>query len=309
MRLEPALVQMSAATVATVEADAVRSLKPAHGGTQVRPRRLEQKVVVVEHQAVGVNRDPEPLDHLFQRLQEPLPVRILPNDRLAFVAACGHVVNRVREFHSNWSCHDVVEASIEEPTRQVSRVDPTPNSCGARHPKRLPQPPPSAIAARPTRHCFGPRFVSPKKDPSGTPLASLLHHHRESVKMAGASHGGRTTAPHEGRTPATAEAARTGAAAERQRTTRNQSPSANRAGWRDAAAARTRPPRHGRGRPKRRDVTAADVTGLKYFEKLAPAAGTTARGRLRTRQGRQPGVALRRILLVAVAGLVQSRGG
>jgi len=73
-------------------------------------------VVVVEHQAVGVNRDPEPLDHLFQRLQEPLPVRILPNDRLAFVAACGHVVNRVREFHSNWSCHDVVEASIEEPT-------------------------------------------------------------------------------------------------------------------------------------------------------------------------------------------------
>jgi len=117
-------LQMSAATMATVEADAVRSLKPAHGGTPVRPRRLEQKVV--EHQAVGVNRDPEPLDHLFQRLQKPLPVSILPNDRLAFVAACGHVVNRVREFHSNWSCHDVGEAGIEEPTRQVSRVDPTP---------------------------------------------------------------------------------------------------------------------------------------------------------------------------------------
>jgi hypothetical protein len=83
-------------------------------------------VVVVEHQAVGVNRDPEPLDHLFQRLQEPLPVRILSNDRLAFVAACGHVVNRVREFHSNWSCHDVVEARIEEPTCLVSRLDPTP---------------------------------------------------------------------------------------------------------------------------------------------------------------------------------------
>ena len=45
------------------------------------------------YQAVGVNRDPEPFDDLFQRLQEPLPVRILPNDRLAFVAACGHVVN------------------------------------------------------------------------------------------------------------------------------------------------------------------------------------------------------------------------
>ena len=31
---------------------------------------------MVEHQAVGVNRAPEALDQLFQRLQEPLPVRL-----------------------------------------------------------------------------------------------------------------------------------------------------------------------------------------------------------------------------------------
>ena len=38
----------------------------------------------------------------------------------------------------------------------------------------------------------------------------------------------------------------------------------------DVAAASHDPPAPRRGRPKRRDVTAADVTGLKYFEKLAP---------------------------------------
>ena len=57
---------------------------------------------------------------------------------------------------------------------------------------------------------FGTRFASPKKKLFGTPCASLLHQHWESVKMAGGSHGGQTKTALAGRTSATAEAAGTG---------------------------------------------------------------------------------------------------
>lgn len=58
------------------------------------------------HQAIGVHGDPEPFDHLFQRLQKPLAVGIIAHDRLTFIAACRHVIHRVREFPSNRPCHD-----------------------------------------------------------------------------------------------------------------------------------------------------------------------------------------------------------
>ena len=48
---------------------------------------------------------------------------------------------------------------------------------------------------------------------------------------------------------------------------RQRSPVAENA---DAAPAQDNSPAQRRGRSKRRDVTAADITGLKYFERLAP---------------------------------------
>jgi hypothetical protein len=56
--------------------------------------------------------------------------------------------------------------------------------------------------------------------------------------------------------------------ARRRRSTRSRG--ASRAENADVAAAPHDPPAPRRGRRKRRDVTVADVTGLKYFEKLAP---------------------------------------
>jgi len=54
---------------------------------------------------------------------------------------------------------------------------------------------------------FGPKFASSYFPFFGTTFASLFHHHRKSVKMTGACHGGRDSTPRQGRTLATAAAA------------------------------------------------------------------------------------------------------
>ena len=77
-------------------------------------------------------------------------------------------------------------------------------------------------------------------------------------------------APHEGRTSATAETAGTGAAAKAGERREPAVADGRRAGETRRLEKRTRHAAPRRGRPPRPDVTAADVTGLKYFEKLAP---------------------------------------
>jgi hypothetical protein len=72
--LGSALKEMSAAAVAAVEADALGCLQGAGRVAQARSGRLEQHVVVVRHQTVGVDYHAEPLDGLLERFQEPLPL-------------------------------------------------------------------------------------------------------------------------------------------------------------------------------------------------------------------------------------------
>jgi REP element-mobilizing transposase RayT len=59
-------------------------------------RRLDQEVVVVRHQAVGVNQPMEALAGCAQRIQErsPITVRIAEKDVSPLVAACRHRIQR-----------------------------------------------------------------------------------------------------------------------------------------------------------------------------------------------------------------------
>jgi hypothetical protein len=78
-----------------------------HALGEIRIRRLDQEVVVVRHQAVGVNQPIEALAGCAQHIQErsPITIRIAEKDVSPLVAACRHMIQRAGKLQPQRSRH------------------------------------------------------------------------------------------------------------------------------------------------------------------------------------------------------------
>jgi len=90
-----------------------RALEPFHAGHQVGLWRLQLKVVVVAHEAEGVDLPAGFDTGLAESLQPAPPVLVAAKDGLGMVTACHDVVNRARELKAQGPRHRGAGCPIE----------------------------------------------------------------------------------------------------------------------------------------------------------------------------------------------------
>ena len=84
--LEAALQEMPDPLVPTIERLRVDAIEKLHPTRQVGIRRLDEQVIVVAHQAVGMADPAVPHNHIAQHLQKPVAILIVEEDSLQRVA-------------------------------------------------------------------------------------------------------------------------------------------------------------------------------------------------------------------------------
>ena len=104
--------------MAAVECGGVDGIKARHAAREVGLGGLHQQVVVVVHQAVGVEPPALLLNLLAEALQEPPPVLIVEKDRCPRVAARGEMVERPGKFEPQRASHDVGREAADVLERQ-----------------------------------------------------------------------------------------------------------------------------------------------------------------------------------------------
>ena len=72
---------------------------------RIAVRRFNQQVVMVAHQAIGVDHPVESINRFGQHLQKQRPVGVVPIDILPPVTTRSDVIKAVREFEAEWACH------------------------------------------------------------------------------------------------------------------------------------------------------------------------------------------------------------
>jgi hypothetical protein len=94
-----------AASVECVEGASVLAVEIAHSGGEVRVRRLDEEVVVVAHQAAGVEAPAVPADHAPKLVQENAAVVVVQKTQVLVVAAGRDVVPRAGGEIATGACH------------------------------------------------------------------------------------------------------------------------------------------------------------------------------------------------------------
>lgn len=105
LRLEPALKEVSGASVAVVEGGCVEAVQPFHPIGERGLPALDHEVEVVAHQAVGMAAPTKPLDRADEERHEQQPVVVVHEDRAPVDAARGDVPEAVPEGRAQRSCH------------------------------------------------------------------------------------------------------------------------------------------------------------------------------------------------------------
>ena len=82
-----------------------------HPTGQIRLRRLDQHMIVVIHQTVGMAKPPKTANYLAEDRQPSLTIRIRLDDALPRMAMTGHMVNRGGEFKTKWVGHGGITRS------------------------------------------------------------------------------------------------------------------------------------------------------------------------------------------------------
>jgi hypothetical protein len=82
--------------VPPVETAGVSAQQPFHPGDQIRLRRLDHQMEMIRHENVGVNLPARLRASLAQRLDEPLAIRVVLEDRLPPIPAIQDVIHPVR---------------------------------------------------------------------------------------------------------------------------------------------------------------------------------------------------------------------
>ena len=101
----PALEEMPAAVVPSVEGTRISRMEPMHPGAQVRLLSLNQQMHVVRHQAVREAQPPSSLDGSLEQRQIDPPVVVREKDAPTIVAAREHVVDAGGEFVARTTGH------------------------------------------------------------------------------------------------------------------------------------------------------------------------------------------------------------
>jgi len=108
--------QVAAATVAQVEALGMAAAQVLDAGGELRLRRLDDRVVVVRHQAEGVDLPAVPVDRLRKQLEEGEAVVVVADDRRPVDTARSDVEEAVRQLRAQDPRHET-EASRSKPRR------------------------------------------------------------------------------------------------------------------------------------------------------------------------------------------------
>jgi hypothetical protein len=105
-RCEAALEEAAAPAVALVEAPRVRAVEQVHAGGQLLARRLDEEVVVVVHEAAGVEPPAKTAGGEPNERDEVDPIEIDAEEELAARRSTRHVVEPVRQIASAHPRHD-----------------------------------------------------------------------------------------------------------------------------------------------------------------------------------------------------------
>ncbi len=98
--------QWAVASDAIVDDPRVRRRQLLHRCGEAGRGAVHQEVVVVAHEAVGVDLDAVFLGELLQQRLARRPIAVVQKDRLPVETAIHHMVPTAVLIVSQWSCHD-----------------------------------------------------------------------------------------------------------------------------------------------------------------------------------------------------------
>jgi hypothetical protein len=104
-RFEAALEHVTCAAMPPVEVLGVPSVEGMHPSRERRTGRFHKEVVVISHQAIGVEEPCLVGDDGGEDVQEMAPIQRVAKDRSAFMAAAGDVVQRPGKLQAEGSRH------------------------------------------------------------------------------------------------------------------------------------------------------------------------------------------------------------
>ena len=84
----------------------IDTIQMTHALRQISVRRLNQQVVVIIHQALGITYPVELGYDLLQRRQKHLPVLVILINVFTPITTRGDVIESVREFDADWAGHN-----------------------------------------------------------------------------------------------------------------------------------------------------------------------------------------------------------
>ncbi len=103
--VEPVLEQVPIELVPTVEPLGVHTVQPMHAGRQIRLGGLDDRVVVIVHQTVGVTAPFTPLHYLSEHAEKLLAISAVDEDLLSPVAPRGDMEDTSGSAEAGASCH------------------------------------------------------------------------------------------------------------------------------------------------------------------------------------------------------------
>jgi hypothetical protein len=104
-RLIAALKYVPGSSVSAVEFLGVYAIQLTHSFGKVSVRSLNEKVVVIVHEAVRVTNPIIALHKIPEDGEKCLPVNIIEEDRSPPISSCCQMIKRSRKLDSQWSGH------------------------------------------------------------------------------------------------------------------------------------------------------------------------------------------------------------
>jgi hypothetical protein len=110
--------------VPPVEPSGVGAQKPFHARHQICPGCFHHQMKVIGHQTKGMDLPAGFAAGFPQRLDEPLPILLIPEYRFAPVAPVHYVINRTGIFHSELAGHrpDVADTGNTCQYQELTRL-------------------------------------------------------------------------------------------------------------------------------------------------------------------------------------------
>jgi hypothetical protein len=121
--LVPSLEQMARAAVQPIEELGIDAVQLPHTECKVAVRRLDEKVIVVVHETVGVADPVITLVDVLEGVQEVDPVLVALEDGLSLVTPRGDMIHRASILNPQGTGHEV---RVSEEKRNVKHSIPDP---------------------------------------------------------------------------------------------------------------------------------------------------------------------------------------